>query len=128
MNTSREKNLLRLLTAYDLCYSLTTLTDHTLTIDKLCDVLEDVHHLNDLGLCLHIPNSKRQQLGRNHRSLAKYWMKYHPFPSWKLVGEALFQIGESDVLMEVRKKYLIGMCKNKCALSVCTLNSVDLVR
>ena len=113
------------MTVYVFCYFLTTLTDHTLTIDNLCKFLEDVHNLNDLGLCLHVPNSKRPQLGRNHRSLVKYWMKYHPSPSWKLVEEALFQTGESDVLMEIRKR---GMCNgtHKVSFMGYTLNNVEM--
>ena len=93
-----------------LIYFVSTLTDRTLTIDNLCDVLEDVHNLNDLGLYLHVPNSKRSKKElQNHRSLLKHWMKSHPFPSWQLVGEALFRMEESAVLKKVQKKYLIGM-------------------
>jgi len=57
---SQEPNVL--LTVYNLCYSLTTLVDHTHIIDKLCDVLDDVHNLNDIGLFLHFPNLGRPQL------------------------------------------------------------------
>ena len=61
--------------------------------------------MNDLGLYLHIPNSKRCKFRGNHRLLLKHWFNNHPSPSWQLIEEALFQLGEYDVLKQVQEKY-----------------------
>ena len=61
--------------------------------------------MNDLGLYLHVPNSKRCKFRGNHRLLLKHWFNNHPSPSWQLVEEALFQLGEYDVLKQVQEIY-----------------------
>ena len=52
------------------------------------------------------------------KTLLERWLWDHPAPSWAVVAEALYQIGERDVLEQVKKTYITGMlgCHRVCVV------------
>ena len=76
---------------------------------------------NDLGFYLDIPPSKLDDIKSHYQTDVQrmqasldYWERTHPAPSWKMVAEALREMGEGTLAEEVTTKYVRGMCSNVC--------------
>ena len=71
---------------------------------------------------LHIPRSKQRELQQQYPIVAQrkwaysaYYLAHHPGPSWRIITNALWQIGELEALEVVQKLYLKGEpCADSC--------------
>ena len=94
--------------------------DSTLTTDNLMEVVKGVENrLDDLGLSLGMPESKRRKIGSLYHSdhqrmeaVLDYYVKYHPAPSWKQFAGKLQMFGLHKQADEVTTKYVKGMDVN----------------
>ncbi len=68
-------------------------------------------------LCLYIciPDSVYSDIAHQNsnvsqlkKDLWEWYLKNHPFPSWKHIADALYQYGEHDVLDVLKDRYLKG--------------------
>ena len=71
----------------------------------------------DLGLCeyLRVPVSVKHEILRQtsddteqKKTLLERWLRDYPAPSWAVVAEALYKMGEHDILEQVKKMYITG--------------------
>ena len=96
------------------------LSDATLTVSNLNEVLEEVEGVIDLKVrCLsdylHIPQSKQEEIAdqysdesqRKHAIIEEF-INNHPAPSWRLVAEGLYKNKHNRALQIVKQKYLKG--------------------
>ena len=119
---------------------LPTHPEPSLTLDNLTCVLDGVENMYRVGYRLHIPRSKRGELEQQYdrqqikRAFSVYFMSHHPAPSWLIIANALWQVGEHGALEVVQKLYLKGeLCADSyrnegrmsVSLRVDTLNSAS---
>ena len=92
-------------------------TDLTITTEKLMELFATVEdeHVNNIGLLLGLPDSKRDEIKRHYRSSIQrreaYFDLYvsdHPCPSWRQVAEALRSVYLHDQADEVERTYVEG--------------------
>lgn len=75
---------------------------------------------------INIPYSIRNELlhsAEHHttdlrkKAFWNYWLKEHPSPTWLLLADALYRLGEHEALELLQKSYLRGesykLCNNK---------------
>ena len=96
------------------------LSDATLTVSNLNEVLEEVERVIDLGeTCLsdylHIPQSKQEEItdqysdeSQHKHAIIEEFINNHPAPSWRLVAEGLYKTKDNRALQIVKQKYLKG--------------------
>ena len=96
-------------------------TESTLTLDNLTSVLDGVEYLDNVADSLHIPLSKQEELRQQYdreqrpRAYSTYFITKHPSPSWILVANALWKMGQHGALEVVQKLYLKGeSCWESC--------------
>ena len=68
---------------------------------------------------LHIPFSKQSEIQSQYSSITqhrqeycRYWLTYHPSPSWLVVANALYMTDEHGALEVLQKFYLKGEHKH----------------
>ena len=93
--------------------------DSTLTLTNLTSALTAVINSWDatgLRAYLQVPysvqNEIRQQTShatQQKKILLERWLRDHPAPSWAVVAEALYWMGEYGVLEQVKKTYITSM-------------------
>ena len=112
-------------------------------LENLNTVMESISEggLDGVGVWLHIPVSKHQELQQqNHvvaqrkRAYSAYFLTHHPAPCWRIIATALYRKNELGALEVVQKLYLRGepcadSCRNErsidslCIMSLqCTIN------
>ena len=88
----------------------------------LCNALAEVKDWELLGVCLNIPDSKRQRIAQQYpdpanlkakEEILRIFLAHHPAPSWATVTEALYRMGQGEekyicMLQEVRRLYGTG--------------------
>ena len=96
------------------------LSDATLTVSNLNEVLEEVEKVIDLDeICLsdylHIPQSKQEEITDQYfdeaqlkHAIIEEFINNHPAPSWRLVAEGLYKSEDNRALQIVKQKYLKG--------------------
>ena len=97
-------------------------TELTLTEENLTSLLEGVKDLDGvIGVTfyLHIPVSRQSEIQRQYSSITqrrqeycRYWLTYHPSPSWLVVANALYMKDECGALEVLQKFYLKGEHKH----------------
>ena len=78
--------------------------------------------LGGVGMWLHIPRSKRDELHQQYpvvaqrkRAYSAYHLTHHPAPCWRIIATALYFVGELGALEVVQKLYLRGEpCADSC--------------
>ena len=91
-------------------------SDDTLTATNLFKVLGIVTDwFGDGGLTdqMSVPVSEVPDLLDEAERKEKFlttWVETHPAPSWKVVAEALYRLGEHRILLDVKKNYITGKC------------------
>ena len=88
------------------------LSDSTLTVDNVLEVMGKVQKWYWVGYDLQVPSSKRDEIEeqssteteKSHQ-VGRYWVNTHPDPSWEELGKALYRNGEETAAMMV-KQYL----------------------
>ena len=102
-------------------------SDDTLTITNLCNALSEVEDVYSLGFGLDVPDSKRDQIRSQYPTPAQQlqpmldeWLTSHPAPSWRVVLEALYRMGNQygianehlyhTILRDVQRQYGRGEC------------------
>ena len=96
------------------------LSDATLTVSNLNEVLEEVEKVIDLKVrCLadyiDIPEPKQREITNHHsnesqckHAIIEEFINNHPAPSWRLVAEGLYKNKDNRALHIVKQKYLKG--------------------
>ena len=92
-------------------------TDLTVTTEKVNHLFSSVRDdmVDNIGLWLGLPNSKKSKIQTNYHSPAQRREAYidayvddHPCPSWKVVSSVLHRIGLRDQADEVKRTYVQG--------------------
>ena len=76
----------------------------------------------NVGISLHIPQFKREELKQHYpvvaqrrRAYSAYFLTHHPAPCWRIIATALYQQWELGALEVVQKLYLRGEpCADSC--------------
>jgi len=96
------------------------LSDATLTVSNLNEVLEEVERVIDLekrclSSYLDIPWSKQKEItnqysdeSQHKHAIIEEFINNHPAPSWRLVAEGLYKNKHNRALQIVKQKYLKG--------------------
>ena len=117
---------------------LSFLSDCTLTVINLCEVLEEVKEVIQVGMFLDVPELKWKEIYNQYSSdihrkqaIAEYFISNHPAPSWGLVAESLYVFYDDGkyhgALQNLIRRYLKGR-KNSIIqhlLTTCTYKSVQ---
>ena len=81
-------------------------TSHVL---KAVERVKSVLDINELGFCLRVPNSKRDEIKRQfsrlpqqRKAIIKYWIKRDPRASWRGLIRALDGMREKQVADDIR--------------------------
>ena len=106
------------------CHALSKLhtflyVDSTLTPSNLLTALSAVKTSymdwwGGFADCLQVPKSMEGGILETNDDtqrktiLLERWLREHPAPSWALVAEGLYAIGEHDVLAQVKRTYITG--------------------
>ena len=89
-----------------------SLSDSTLTVDCVLEVMGKVQEWYMVGDALEVPESKLDEINEQSSTemeksheVGRYWVKNHPDPSWEKLGRVLYQSGEETAAM-ILKQYL----------------------
>ena len=92
-----------------------SLTDPSLNLTNLTKLLEDVEDWDDVGLCLDILDSVRDDISKQHSSMSQrkeacweWYLNNHPSPSWRYIASVLYVLKEHEVLEVLKSQYLKG--------------------
>ena len=96
-----------------------SLSDPTLTVENVREVMAKVGNWVEVGGELGVPVSKRQEINQQSSTerekclaLGDYWVNTDPEASWEKLAMVLYQEGEGRALA-VTKQYLQqGMCSS----------------
>ena len=92
-------------------------TDLTVTTEKLNHLFSTLRDdmVDDVGLFLDLPNSKKSEIKKNYHSPAQRREAYidayvddHPCPSWKTISGVLRRVGLRKQADEVERTYVQG--------------------
>ena len=100
-----------------------SLSDPTLTVENVREVMEEVGKWWSVGKALDVPYSKLQRIEQQSSTqremclaLGDYWVKAAPDASWLKLAQVLYQKGDVRAAA-VAKQYLQqGMCVLSCLL------------
>ena len=92
------------------------LSSGTLTIQNLSSELRSVSKWHQLGITLGLKLSQLDQIEeeacfdveRRRVKVLDTWMRNTPRPSWKLIVDALKEMGEMETAMNIEQKYMHG--------------------
>ena len=94
-----------------------SILEPTLTLHNLCQALAEVEDWYRLSVQLCVPHSKRDEIKAQYpdrveakRQILHHFLVSHPAPSWRVVFEGLYQMGNVEVkchhiLQGVRRRY-----------------------
>ena len=92
-------------------------SDPTLTVENVMEVMGEVGDWERVGSELGVPDSKQQEINQlstsereKSQSLGRYWTTNAPGASWERLGNALYKEGEETAAAMVKQYLPKGMC------------------
>ena len=100
-----------------------SLSDPTLTVENVREVMADVEDWWSVGDALDVPYSKLQRIEQQSSTeremclaLGDYWVNTDPNASWEKLAKVLYKEGDGSVAAVANQYLQQGMCVLSCLL------------